>query len=147
MLFVYAGLGMAMLLPIMAALQMALALSELELGNDQVLMARFADSRRSDEHSFMTQMQNIYFPDFKSKTSEFDASCPPLLTFGAAVGPKEDPSSCAYELQPSSGEALAGQGRARFVVKDSGSGAVHFYCYVSKELRPGIANPRQVCPG
>lgn len=147
MLFVYAGLGMAMLLPIMAALQMALALSELEVGNDQVLLARFADSRRLDENAFMTQVQNIYFPDFKSKTSSFDANCPPLLMFGVAVGPKEDPSSCAYELQPPSGDALAGRGRARFVVKDSGLGVVHFYCYASNELRPGIANPRQVCSG
>jgi len=143
MLFVYAGLGMAMLLPIMAGLQMALALSELEVGNDQVLSERFLNSSRVEENLFMAPLQE----KFKAEAPLFNSSCPPLPTFGVAVEPKEDPSSCAYELQPSSGEALAGQGRARFVVKDSSSGAVHFYCYVSKELRPGIANPRQVCPG
>jgi len=132
-----------MLLPIMASLQMVLALSELEVGNDQVLFERFLNSSRVEENLFMTPLQE----QFKVETPVFNSSCPPLSTFGAAVEPKEDPFSCAYELQPSSGEALAGKGRARFVVKDLGSGAVHVYCYVSNELRPGIANPRQVCSG
>ena len=57
MTYLYAGLGVAMLLPIMAGLQFAVALGELESSNDSVLLARKgqADVETQQEVAYLNE--------------------------------------------------------------------------------------------
>lgn len=127
MLFLYAGLGMAMLLPIMAGLQISVALAELEAGNDQLLMER-KDSRRalmSEESSFMRQAIDSFREqvDLVSKTS---ATCPVVGGGFQLVGATGSSVNCPYWLEPNVEDypLLSRQGRGRFFIRLSSSGVV-----------------------
>lgn len=141
MLFLYAGLGMAMLLPIMAGLQIALSLTELEAGNDQVLSDRQASRQilLAEESSFMRQ-EIVSFNQQVDLTTASGPGCPALSGGFEKVG---SATNCPYWLKPSPlvYPQLSRKGRGRFFVKrlDNGAIAIRDYCFIDDGA------PRQAC--
>jgi len=145
MLFLYAGLGMAMLLPIMAGLQISVALAELEAGNDRLLMER-KDSRRallSEESSFMRQAIDS-FREQADLVPKSNATCRVLGGGFQLVGATGSSVNCPYWLEPNSQDfpRLSKQGRGRFFIRLSSSGVVDVRdgCFID------FSGPRPTCP-
>lgn len=78
MTYLYAGLGIAMLLPIMAGLQFAIALAELESGNDAIVSTQQMNERAA------TQREMEYL---QSESEEFSKALKPS-------GPADKPFAC-----------------------------------------------------
>jgi len=141
MLFLYAGLVMAMLLPIMAGLQIALSLTELEAGNDQVLIDRQASRQilLAEESSFMRQAI-VFFSQQIDLATVSGPVCPALSGGLEKVG---SATNCPYWLKPDPlvYPQLSRKGRGRFFVKitDNGAVSIRDYCFIDDGA------PRQAC--
>lgn len=141
MLFLYAGLGMAMLLPIMAGLQIALSLTELEAGNDQVLSDRQASRQilLEEESLFMSRAIDAFGPQIDRATASGPV-CPAISGGFEKVG---SATNCPYWLKPDPlvYPQLGRKGRGRFFVRKSDNGAIAIrdYCFIDDGA------PRQAC--
>ncbi len=94
MTYLYAGLGIVMLVPIMAGLQLAVAMGELEAGNNTVLEQRWQRDLPS------RQAENQYLDDEKQSLQALLAS-PLLASFdcrpGTFLGPEVVASGFALD--------------------------------------------------